>query len=69
MKETIYEIRVKGILDSRWSAMFAPLELVPRQDETLIAGPIQDQSELFGVILKIRDMGLQLISINPVPSR
>ena len=34
MKETIYEIRVKGILDSRWSAMFAPLELVPRQDET-----------------------------------
>ncbi len=63
-KETIYEIRVKGILDASWSAWFAPLVLVPRQDETLIVGPVQDQAELFGILLKVRDMGLELISVN-----
>ena len=68
-KETIYEIRVKGTLDASWSTWFAPLALVSQQDETLIVGPIQDQSELFGVLLKIRDMGLQLISVNSASSR
>lgn len=62
-KETIYEIRVKGILDTRWSVVFAPLVLASHQDETFITGAIHDQPELFGILLKIRDMGLQLISV------
>jgi ribosomal-protein-alanine N-acetyltransferase len=60
-----YEFRVKGILESRWSSWFAPLEISAQADETLIAGPIRDQSELFGTLLKIRDVGLQLISATP----
>jgi ribosomal-protein-alanine N-acetyltransferase len=60
-----YEFRVKGILEARWSSWFTPLEINAQADETLIAGPIRDQSELFGTLLKIRDMGLQLISAAP----
>jgi ribosomal-protein-alanine N-acetyltransferase len=60
-----YDIRVNGALDTRWSALFSPLALVPGREETLITGPVQDQSELFGVLLKIRDMGLQLVAVNP----
>ena len=63
--ETVYELRVKGVLEDRWSAWFAPLEIFSQADETLIAGPIRDQSELFGTLLKIRDMGLPLISVTP----
>ena len=66
--ETIYEIRLKDVLNSRWSAAFAPLALKACCDETLLTGPIRDQSELYGLVLKIRDRGLQLVSINPVPT-
>lgn len=66
--ETNYEIRVKEVLDSRWSASFAPLALMACCDETWLTGPVRDQSELYGLILKIRDRGLQLVSINPVPN-
>ena len=60
-----YEFRVKGILEARWSSWFAPLEISAQGDETLITGPIRDQSELFGTLLKIRDIGLHLISVTP----
>lgn len=62
-----YDIRVNGVLDARWSTLFAPLALVPLHEETLITGPLQDQSELFGILLKIRDMGLPLVSVQPTP--
>lgn len=63
--QTVYKFCVKGILEARWSTWFAPLEVIPQTDETLITGPIRDQSELFGTLLKIRDMGLHLISVTP----
>ena len=63
--QTVYEFCVKGILEARWSSWFAPLEIIAQAEETLITGPIRDQSELFGTLLKIRDMGLQLISAAP----
>jgi ribosomal-protein-alanine N-acetyltransferase len=67
--ETVYEIRITGILDAKWSAAFTPLSLISRQDDTILSGPIRDQSELFGILMKLRDMGLHLISVqsNPVP--
>ena len=59
-----YEIRVQGQLDSHWSAWFEGLTLTPLGNgETLIAGPIQDQAALHGILAKIRDLGLQLISV------
>jgi hypothetical protein len=59
-----YEIRVRGLLDSHWSAWFEGLTLTPlRNGETLIAGPIQDQAALHGILAKIRDLGLHLLSV------
>lgn len=59
-----YEIRVRGQLDSHWSAWFEGLTLVPLGNgETLIAGPIQDQAALHGILAKVRDLGLHLVSV------
>jgi [ribosomal protein S5]-alanine N-acetyltransferase len=63
------EIQVKGSLDARWSAFFEPLALVPLDDGNLILGTIRDQSELFGLLLRIRDMGLELMSVKVDPDR
>jgi hypothetical protein len=59
-----YEIRVRGLLDDHWSAWFEGLTLTPLANgETLIAGPIQDQAALHGILAKIRDLGLHLLSV------
>jgi hypothetical protein len=59
-----YEIRVRGQLDEHWDAWFEGLTLTPLENgKTLIAGPIQDQAALHGVLAKIRDLGLQLVSV------
>ena len=64
---TVYCIRVKGCLDPRWSDWFDGLEIVPLGDEeTLLSGPVADQSALHGLISKIRDLGLPLISVRRV---
>ena len=66
MDET-YRIRVRGHLDDRWSDWFGGLDL-QRQDDgtTLLVGPIVDQSALHGVLARIRDLGLPLLSIDGV---
>ncbi len=62
-----YAIRVKGHLDTRWAAWFDGLTLVPDADgSTLIAGSIVDQAALHGLLQKVRDLGLPLISVTPV---
>ena len=59
-----YEIRVKGELGEHWSAWFDGLEVCSQAGgETSISGPVADQAALHGVIAKIRDLGLPLISI------
>ena len=64
-----YEIRVKGHLDSRWAAWFDGLSLTNERDgSTLICGPVADQAALHGLLQKVRDMGLPLISVTQVPS-
>jgi hypothetical protein len=62
-----YEIRVKGILDAEWSDWFDGLAVTPLDGgETLLAGLVVDQSALFGLLNKIRDMGLPLLSLRQV---
>ena len=46
---------------------FLPFTLTPGDDDTLLTGVVDDQAELFGILLKIRDLGLHLLSVNPVP--
>jgi hypothetical protein len=60
-----YEIRLKGHLDSRWAAWFDGLSLTNENDgTTIICGPVADQAALHGLLQKIRDLGLPLISVN-----
>ena len=56
-----YEIRVKGILDGRWTAWFKDLQ-VTSNGETVISGPVADQAALHGLLTKVFDLGLFLIS-------
>jgi hypothetical protein len=64
---TIYEIRVKGVLDETWSDWLGGLAIIPQAcGETLLRGPVRDQAALHGLIVKIRNMGLCLLSVNPV---
>jgi hypothetical protein len=66
-RPAIYEIRVKGKLDARWSRWFANLQIMPQPDgESLLTGPIRDQAALYGVISRMRDLGLVLISVHRV---
>ena len=62
--EAVYEIRVWGKLDPRWSRRLADMEVLPQQSgETLITGPVADQAALYGLLSRMRDLGLVLISV------
>lgn len=58
-----YEIRVRGILDERWAAWFEDLQVASDGEETVISGPVADQAALHGVLTKVRDLGLFLVSV------
>jgi hypothetical protein len=58
-----YEIKVGEVLDSNWSAWFEGLEVRGEAEETVISGPLQDESALHGVLTKVRDLGLNLIAV------
>jgi hypothetical protein len=58
-----YEIRVAGALDSRWAAWFNDLQISGQGEETVICGLLADQPELHGLLTKVRDLGLCLISV------
>jgi hypothetical protein len=59
-----YEIRLEGRLEPRWSAWFGGLTLVPGADgTTTLHGSIADQAELHGLLQKLRDLGIPLISV------
>jgi hypothetical protein len=58
-----YEIRVDGVLDDRWAAWFGGLQVSDDGGETVISGLLADQPALHGLLAKIRDLGLCLISV------
>jgi hypothetical protein len=58
-----YEIRVKGILDRQWAAWFEDLQVTSDGEETVISGPVADQAALHGLLTKVRDLGLFLVSV------
>ncbi|MFC4783951.1 hypothetical protein ACT8ZV_05725 [Nocardioides sp. MAHUQ-72] len=59
-----YRIRVQGRLESRWSSWFDGLALSSDEDgTTLIQGPVADQAALHGLLTRIRDTGLPLVSV------
>ena len=59
-----YEIRLKGHLDARWANRFEGLSLSYGSDgTTVLSGPVVDQAALHGVLRKVRDLGLPLLSV------
>ena len=61
-----YEIRIKGQLDPAWTDWFEGLAITLEEGgDTLITGPVIDQAALYGLLKKVRDLGLPLISLNP----
>jgi hypothetical protein len=63
----IYEIRIKGRLGQQWRTWFEGLTITQADNgETLITGPVVDQAALYGLLRKVRDLGLPLISVTQV---
>lgn len=63
-----YQIRLKGQLDSQWTEWFEGMSITLEEDgNTLLTGPVIDQAALHGLLKKIRDLGLTLVSVNQVP--
>ena len=63
----LYEIRLKGHLDARWTDWFEGLSLTHASDgTTMLSGPVVDQAALYGVLRKVRDLGLPLVSVMEV---
>ena len=62
---TVYQIRIKGHLSDQWTNWFEGLTITLEEDgNTLLTGPVPDQAALFGLLKKVRDLGLPLVSIN-----
>jgi hypothetical protein len=59
----IYEIRVKGHLDQRWSDWFDGLTITHQDGCTILRGPLADEAALHGVLIKVRDLALPLLGL------
>ena len=61
----VYQIRIRGHLSDQWTNWFEGLTITLEEDgDTLLTGPVVDQAALFGLLKKVRDLGLPLVSIN-----
>lgn len=66
-EQAIHQIRVKGNLDQKWSDWFDRFTITPQANgTTLLTGPVADQAALHGLLAKIRDLGLPLLSVKRV---
>lgn len=67
IQPTILEIRIRGHLDEDWTDWFGGLAVIAEESgDTLLTGPVNDQAALFGLLKKVRDLGMQLVSVNRV---
>jgi hypothetical protein len=65
----VYQVRIKGYLGSQWSEWFEGQTItLDDNGDTLITGPVVDQAALYGLLKKVRDIGLQLVSLTQVQS-
>lgn len=61
---TLYEICIEGQLPPQWQSWFNGLEMSTANGQTRLSGPVTDQAELFGLLKKVRDLGMVLVSVN-----
>jgi hypothetical protein len=62
-----YEVRVEGVLDGRWSEWFQGLRIENQDGETILSGMLPDQPALHGILDKVRDLGLTIITVRRLP--
>jgi len=63
----VYQIRIKGHLGPQWTDWFEGLTVTQEEDgDTLLTGRVIDQAALHGYLKKVRDLGIPLLSVNPV---
>ena len=65
MEPTVYRICVRGQLTQRFATEFDGMSLEPGVAHTALIGQVRDQSQLFGLLDRIRDLGLELVSVQP----
>jgi hypothetical protein len=66
----VYQIRVKGHLRQQWTAWFEGMSITLTENgDTLLTGPVIDQAALFGLLKKVRDLGMPLISVINLSAR
>ena len=66
-QRVVYQIKIKGRLGRQWTDWFEGLTITQDEDgDTLLTGPVVDQAALHGLLKKVRDLGLPLLSVNTV---
>jgi hypothetical protein len=66
-KPTTYQLRIQGHLSRQWTDWFGGLSITLEDDgDTLLTGPVVDQAALYGLLKKVRDLGMPLLSVNRV---
>lgn len=67
-QQTVYQFRIKGHLGQQWMNWFEGLAVALEEEEgnTLLSGPVIDQAALHGILKKIRDLGMPLLSVNSI---
>ena len=69
-KPAVYQIRVKGNLENKWSEWFDGFSITPQTNaETVLTGVVADQAALHGLLAKVRDLGLPLIEVKRLKSK
>jgi hypothetical protein len=69
VENPVYQIRIRGRLDARWARWFEPMTITPQTNgDSLLTGPVVDQAALHGLLERVRDLGLPLVSVVEVDS-
>ncbi len=66
-RPTVYQVRIGGQLGREWTDWFDGLTITPQENgDTLLTGPVADQAALYGLLRRVRDLGMALVSVNRV---